>query len=79
LGREGARGTACDILHRRIDRPSADRACYAYPMRRHIEFPPRAAILVLCAATLIGLVYAEGWIWPLKLAAVMIPVSYLIG
>jgi hypothetical protein len=25
------------------------------------------------------LVYVEGWIWPLKAAAVMIPVSLLIG
>jgi hypothetical protein len=25
------------------------------------------------------LVYAEGWIWPLKAAALMIPVTLLIG
>jgi hypothetical protein len=48
-------------------------------MRRRFEMPPRSAALLLCAATLLGLVYAEGWTWPLKLAAVMIPVSYLIG
>jgi hypothetical protein len=48
-------------------------------MRRHIAIPPRNVLLILCAATLLGLVFAEGWTWPLKLAAVMLPVSYLIG
>lgn len=48
-------------------------------MRRRIEIPPRHAVLVLCAGTLAALVYIEGWIWPLKLAAFMIPVSLLIG
>jgi hypothetical protein len=48
-------------------------------MRRPIEMPPRLTVLLVCAATLIGLVYAEGWTWPLRVAAVMIPVSYLIG
>jgi len=28
---------------------------------------------------LLALAQAEGWIWPLKAAAVMIPVSLLIG
>jgi hypothetical protein len=36
-------------------------------------------ILVGCAGILAMLVYAEGWIWPLKAAAVMIPVTLLIG
>jgi hypothetical protein len=48
-------------------------------MRRRIEVPPRNLVLVCCAAALVGLVFAEGWTWPLKLAAVMIPVSYLIS
>jgi hypothetical protein len=48
-------------------------------MRRRIEIPPQDAILILCALGLLGLVYAEGWIWPLKMAAVMIPVSLLVG
>lgn len=48
-------------------------------MRYPVAIPPRLAILLVCAATLIGLVYAEGWTWPLRVAAVMIPVSYLIG
>jgi hypothetical protein len=48
-------------------------------MRRRIEIPPQDLILVLCAASLAGLVYVEGWIWPLKVAAVMIPVSLLVG
>ncbi len=28
---------------------------------------------------LVALVYSEGWTWPLKAAAVMIPISLLIG
>lgn len=48
---------------------------YRYP----IEIPPRDAVLILCALALLVLVYAEGWIWPLKAAACMIPVSLLIG
>ncbi|HEV2301075.1 MAG TPA: hypothetical protein VGR91_05840 [Stellaceae bacterium] len=48
-------------------------------MRRRIEIPPHELILVFCAASLLALVYAEGWIWPLKMAAVMIPVSLLVG
>ena len=48
-------------------------------MRRRIVIPPRHAVLIVCAAALAGLVYAEGWIWPLKAAAVMNPVTFLIG
>lgn len=48
-------------------------------MRRPVELPSRLAVLLFCAVLLIGLVYAEGWTWPLRLAAVMIPVSYLVG
>ena len=36
-------------------------------------------VVVACAATLLALLYAEGWIWPLKAAAIMIPVTLLIG
>ena len=48
-------------------------------MRRRIEIPPWHAILIACAAALVVLVHVEGWIWPLKAAAVMIPVSLLVG
>ena len=48
-------------------------------MRYRIEIPPRNALLIACAVALVGLVYAEGWIWPLKAAAVMIQVSFLVG
>jgi hypothetical protein len=48
-------------------------------MRPRFEVGPREAVLVLCTATLVALVYVEGWIWPLKAAAVMIPLSLLIG
>lgn len=47
--------------------------------RKRIELRPYLVALVVCAALLIGLVHAEGWIWPLKAAAVMIPVSILIS
>jgi len=39
----------------------------------------RQAALVACTAVLLVLVYAEGWIWPLKAAAVVIPISLLAG
>jgi hypothetical protein len=48
-------------------------------MRRRLEIPPRNVLLAFCALTFVGLVVAEGWTWPLKLAAVMLPVSYLIS
>ena len=37
------------------------------------------ATLIVCAVLLAALVYREGWIWPLKAAAVMIPVSLLFS
>jgi hypothetical protein len=43
------------------------------------EISPHNAAIAVCIAVLAALVYAEGWIWPLKAAAVMIPVSLLIG
>lgn len=48
-------------------------------MRHRFELHLRETTLVVCTLALAGLVYAEGWIWPLKAAAVMIPVSLLIG
>jgi hypothetical protein len=48
-------------------------------MRHRFEFPSRYAVLIVCVAALAGLVYAEGWVWPLQAAAVMIPVSFLVG
>jgi hypothetical protein len=48
-------------------------------MRNRFEIRPHQAVLIACAAALAVLVYAEGWIWPLKAAAVMIPVSLLIS
>jgi len=48
-------------------------------MRYRIEIPPRHAVLIICTAALFGLVHAEGWIWPLKAAAVLIPVSFVVG
>ncbi|HEX3952859.1 MAG TPA: hypothetical protein VHW90_04750 [Stellaceae bacterium] len=47
-------------------------------MRKRFEIRAREATLLLCMAALLTLVYAEGWIWPLKAAAIMIPVSLLI-
>lgn len=48
-------------------------------MRYRFEIGPREATLILCTAALAALVYTEGWIWPLKAAAVMIPLSLLIS
>ena len=58
---------------------AASAQCYAAAMRNRFEIGPREAALVLCAAVLAALVYAEGWIWPLEAAAVMIPISLLIS
>ncbi len=48
-------------------------------MRRRIDVSPRHAVLIACTLALLGLVYVGGWTWPLKAAAVMIPVSLLVG
>ncbi|HEY2540703.1 MAG TPA: hypothetical protein VGI28_14595 [Stellaceae bacterium] len=48
-------------------------------MRYRVRVPPRHAALIVCAAALVALVYAEGWTWPLTAAAVMIPISFLVG
>jgi hypothetical protein len=48
-------------------------------MRYLMKIRPQHAVLMVCILALMSLVYAEGWIWPLKAAAVMIPVSFLIG
>jgi hypothetical protein len=48
-------------------------------VRWRFEISLHEATLVVCAGLLAALVYSEGWIWPLKAAAVMIPVSLLIG
>jgi hypothetical protein len=80
-----ARRAGCDIMPGRLGggRPmsAVSRTSRMLPidMRRRIEMPPRNVLLVFCAVTLVGLVLAEGWTWPLKLAAVMLPVSYLVG
>jgi len=48
-------------------------------MRRRLEISPYDAALIVCALRLLALVHAEGWIWLLKAAAIMMPVSALIG
>jgi hypothetical protein len=48
-------------------------------MRHRFEIQLREAMLIVCIVALVALVYAEGWVWPLKAAAVMIPVSLLIS
>ncbi len=48
-------------------------------LHKRIEISPRHAVLIACVAALLGMVYAGGWTWPLKAAAVMIPVSFLVG
>jgi hypothetical protein len=48
-------------------------------MRNRFEIGLYELALVGCVATLATLVFAEGWIWPLKAVAVIIPVTLLIG
>jgi hypothetical protein len=48
-------------------------------MRNRIDIQPRHAALIVCTLALCGLVFAEGWTWPLEAAALMIPVSLLLG
>jgi hypothetical protein len=48
-------------------------------MRRRLEIHPRQLVLIACAAAFAVLVLLEGWTWPLKLAAVMIPVAALLA
>jgi hypothetical protein len=55
------------------------RSCYRAAMRHRFEITLRETTLILCTAALAALVYCEGWIWPLKAAALMIPVSLLIS
>jgi hypothetical protein len=47
-------------------------------MRNRFEIGLHELALVGCAAALAALVYAEGWIWPLKAVAVLIPVTLLL-
>jgi len=48
-------------------------------MRRRVEIHAFEAALVLCAVALVALVYTEGWIWPLKAAALMLPITLLVS
>ncbi len=48
-------------------------------MQYSFRIGPREAMLILAAVALAVLVHVEGWIWPLKAAAVMIPVSLLFS
>ncbi len=48
-------------------------------MRSRLKFPPRQGVLLACGAAVAAHVYVEGWIWPLKAAAIMIPVTFLLG
>ena len=89
---ESTVGLGCSPKARAAAGQAADRVrCGATPPRRcgrgvlrcgmryRFELGPREATLILCTAALVALVYAEGWIWPLKAAAVMIPLSLVIG
>jgi len=59
--------------------PNLGRCRHPVGMRSPIEIPPFYLALIICTAALVALVFAEGWTWPLKAAACMIPVSLLIG
>jgi hypothetical protein len=62
-----------------MSRPRCRFHAIFHAMRNRFEIGLHELALVACAATLATLVYAEGWIWPLKAAAVMIPLTLLIG
>jgi hypothetical protein len=47
-------------------------------VRHRLEIPLHHAVLVGCAALLVVLVRAVGWTWPLKAAAVAIPIAALL-
>ena len=47
--------------------------------RKQLPIGSREIALIVCTVALVALVYSEGWTWPLKAAAVMIPISLLIG
>ncbi len=36
-------------------------------------------MLLACVAAIGVLVYAEGWTWPLKAAAMVLPIAVLVG
>jgi hypothetical protein len=44
-----------------------------------LPISPHQATLVACTVVLAVLVYTEGWIWPLKAAAIVIPISLFAG
>jgi hypothetical protein len=48
-------------------------------MRFHIHIGWHHVAILLCAVAIGALVHAEGWIWPLKAAAFLLPVSLLAG
>ncbi len=48
-------------------------------MRPRLEIRLHEAVLIVCAVALVVLVYAEGWIWPLKAAAVVLPITLLVS
>ena len=48
-------------------------------MQHRFEISWHVVTVAVCAVTLAVLVNAEGWIWPLQAAALLIPVSLLIG
>jgi hypothetical protein len=52
---------------------------FSRAMRNRFEIGVYELLLVGSAAALTALVYAEGWIGPLKAAAVIIPVTLLVG
>jgi hypothetical protein len=47
-------------------------------VRPRIIIDRQQAILIACALVFAVLVAVEGWIWPLKLAAVVIPMAALL-
>lgn len=47
-------------------------------MRRRFKVPVEHVVLIACTASLAALVWTAGWTWPLRAAAVMIPITALL-
>ena len=69
------------LLGERLDTRALERitSLGSAPLTLEIPGGGIAVLFRYGAIALFGLVHAEGWVWPLKAAAVMIPVSFLVG
>jgi hypothetical protein len=48
-------------------------------MRYRFRLRPQHLVVLACVAAIVVLVYSEGWTWPLKAAAMVLPIAVLVG